>query len=77
MRTKNTPAYAILGNSIETHNASDAATIIPVLVLDKTGAAMSDTNRARLEAKLELLQSISDDFKDCKVTPISLKQIAV
>ena len=71
MRTKNTAAYAIVKQEI----GGSGETL--TLVLDKTGAAMTDTNKARLDAKLELLQSISDDFEGCVVTPVTLKQIAL
>lgn len=76
MRTKHTAAYAIarLPDPTGVDKESHAR---PVLVLDKTGVVMSDTNKARLDAKLELLQSISDDFKDCRVECVTLVQIAI
>lgn len=69
MRTKNTSAYA-LAKVPDTQSPEH-----PTLVLDPTGALIADTNRARLEAKLELLQSVSPDFKEITVVSVVLKQV--
>lgn len=70
MRTKNTQAY-VLAKLPEL--AAEHAT--PVLVLDPKGALIADTNRARLDAKLELLQSVNSEFADVLVQPVILKQL--
>lgn len=72
MRTKNTQAY-VLAKLPEL--AAEAVHATPVLVLDPKGALIADTNRARLDAKLELLQSVNSEFADVLVQPVILKQL--
>ena len=78
MKLKHTAVYAIA----DVRRKIDDSTKVEIdmsitLAVDKDGRPLTDTNKRVLEGKLEVLQSLVDEFKDYKIINVNLTSVAL